>query len=78
MAKLRGKFGHQFRCILGVAPFLVTFNKFIGAPEGVGEWDENKEIQWVSSTDGFHDSSQKGQRCGRSTQQHNCSVEETA
>jgi hypothetical protein len=44
MEKLRGKFGHQFCCIEGVAPFLVPFNKFIGAPESAREWDENKEI----------------------------------
>ena len=33
MSKLRGKFGHQFRCIEGVMPFLVPFNRFIGAPK---------------------------------------------
>jgi len=44
MAKLRGKFGHQFRCIEGVAPLLVPFNKFIGGPESVREWDEPKII----------------------------------
>ncbi len=44
MAKLRGKFGHQFRCIEGVGPFLVPFNKFIGGPESVHEWDEPKAV----------------------------------
>ncbi len=44
MAKLRGKFGHQFRCIEGVAPFLVPFNKFIGGPDSVSEWNERKVI----------------------------------
>ena len=44
MAKLRGKFGHQFRCVEGVAPFLVPFNQFVGAPETVSEWDEAKPI----------------------------------
>jgi hypothetical protein len=44
MAKLRGKFGHQFRCLEGVGPFLVPFNKFIGGPESVQEWDEQKAI----------------------------------
>ena len=44
MAKLRGKFGHQFRCIEGVAPLLVPFNKFIGGPESVFEWDTPKVI----------------------------------
>ncbi len=37
MAKLRGKFGHQFRCIEGVGPFLVPFNEFVGGPEMVRE-----------------------------------------
>ncbi len=44
MAKLRGKFGHQFRCIEGVAPLLVPFNKVIGGPDSVREWDEPKII----------------------------------
>ena len=44
MAKLRGKFGHQFRCVEGVSPFLVPFNQFVGAPETVAEWDEVKPI----------------------------------
>jgi hypothetical protein len=44
MAKLRGKFGHQFRCIEGVGPFLVPFNQFVGSPETVREWDEPKPI----------------------------------
>ena len=44
MTKLRGKFGHQFRCIPGVMPFLVPFNRFIGGPESVAEWDEVKII----------------------------------
>mmetsp|Transcript_41001 Transcript_41001/g.85559 ORF Transcript_41001/g.85559 Transcript_41001/m.85559 type:complete len:1077 (-) Transcript_41001:1365-4595(-) len=44
MAKLRGKFGHQFRCVEGVNPFLVPFNQFVGAPETVAEWDEPKPI----------------------------------
>ena len=44
MAKLRGKFGHQFRCVEGVSPFLVPFNQFVGAPESVTEWDEAKRI----------------------------------
>jgi hypothetical protein len=44
MAKLRGKFAHQFRCIKGVGPFLVPFNKFVGSPETVREWDEPKPI----------------------------------
>ena len=44
MAKLRGKFGHQFRCIEGVAPLLVPFNRFIGGPDSVREWDEPKPI----------------------------------
>ena len=44
MAKLRGKSGHQFRCIEGVAPFLVPFNKFIGGSDSVREWDECKVI----------------------------------
>ena len=43
-AKLRGKFGHQFRCLEGVGPFLVPFNRFIGGPESVQEWDEQKTI----------------------------------
>ena len=42
MAKLRGKFGHQFRCVEGVAPLLVPFNNFIGGPKGTREWDEAK------------------------------------
>ena len=44
MSKLRGKFGHQFRCIEGVMPFLVPFNRFIGGPEDVAEWDAEKVI----------------------------------
>ena len=44
MAKLRGKFGHQFRCVEGVAPFLIPFNQFVGGPETVAEWDEAKVI----------------------------------
>ena len=44
MVKLRGKFGHQFRCIEGVAPLLVPFNRFIGGPDSVREWDEDKPI----------------------------------
>ena len=44
MSKLRGKLGHQFRCIDGVMPFLVPFNKFVGGPESTAEWDEPKEI----------------------------------
>jgi hypothetical protein len=46
MAKLRGKFGHQFRsgCIEGVGPFLVPFNQFVSSPETVREWDEPKPI----------------------------------
>ncbi len=44
MAKLRGKCGHQFRCIEGVGPFLVPFNEFVGGPETVREWDEPKPI----------------------------------
>jgi hypothetical protein len=44
MAKLRGKFGHQFRCIEGVTPFLVPFNKFISGPEDTAEWDKEKVI----------------------------------
>ena len=44
MAKLRGKFGHQFRCVEGVSPFLVPFNNFVGAPDTVTEWDESKHI----------------------------------
>jgi hypothetical protein len=32
MAKLRGKFGHQFRCLEGVGPSLMPFNQFIGSP----------------------------------------------
>jgi hypothetical protein len=50
MAKLRGKFGHPFRCIEGVAPFLVPFNKFIGGPDSVSEWDECKVIPHSLST----------------------------
>jgi hypothetical protein len=46
MAKLRGKCGHQFRCIEGVGPFLVPFNEFIGGPETVREWDEPKPISF--------------------------------
>ena len=34
MAKLRGKFGHQFRCVEGVSPFLVPFNRFVGTRVG--------------------------------------------
>ena len=45
MAKVRGKFGHQFKCIEGVMPFLVPFNKFIGGPEDAAEWDKEKVIQ---------------------------------
>ena len=44
MSKLRGKFGHQFRCIEGVMPFLVPFNRFIGGPESTAEWDMEKTI----------------------------------
>jgi hypothetical protein len=44
MAKLRGKAQHQFRCIEGVRPFLVRFDRFIGGPETVYEWDLEKEI----------------------------------
>ena len=44
MAKLRGKFGHQFRCVEGVAVLLVPFNNFIGGPESAREWDEAKPI----------------------------------
>ena len=44
MAKLRGKFGHQFRCVEGVDPFLVPFNQFVGGPETVAEWDAPKVI----------------------------------
>ena len=44
MAKLRGKFGHQFRCIEGVRPFLVPFNHFVGSPETTHEWDAAKAI----------------------------------
>jgi hypothetical protein len=50
MAKLRGKFGHQFRCIEGVGPFLVPFNKFIGGPESVYEWDEPKTVPQALQT----------------------------
>ena len=45
MAKLRGKCRHQFRCKSGVAPFLVPFNRFIGGPESVLEWDTAQPIQ---------------------------------
>jgi hypothetical protein len=44
MAKLQGKFGHQFRRIERVMPFLVPFNKFIGGPKGAAEWDKEKVI----------------------------------
>jgi len=44
MVELRGKFGHQFRCVEGVSPFLIPFNQFVGAPESAAEWDEAKPI----------------------------------
>ena len=44
MSKLHGKFGHQFRSIEGVMPFLVPFNRFIRGPEDVAEWDAEKVI----------------------------------
>ena len=39
MSKLRGKCGHQFRCVEGVLLFLVPFNQFVGGPESTLEWD---------------------------------------
>ena len=39
MSKLRGKCGHQFRCVEGVQLFLVPFNQFVGGPESTLEWD---------------------------------------
>ena len=44
MSKLRGKCGHQFRCVEGVRPFLVPFNQFVGGPESALEWDTPKQI----------------------------------
>ena len=44
IAKLQGKFGHLFRCIEGVMPFLVPFNKIIGGPEDAAERDREKVI----------------------------------
>jgi hypothetical protein len=44
MAKLRGKAQHQFRCLEGVRPFLSRFDRFVGGPETVYEWDLEKEV----------------------------------
>jgi hypothetical protein len=44
MAKLRGKAQHQFRCIEGVRPFLVRFDRFIGGPTNMYEWDVEQAI----------------------------------
>jgi len=71
MAKLCWKFGHQFRCIEGVAPLLVPFNRFIGCPDSVREWDEDKSpspntyaTSWTSCTDGCRFCNLKGPKCG--------------
>ena len=44
MSKLRGKAQHQFRCLEGVRPLLVGFDRFIGGPSSMYEWDKEAEI----------------------------------
>jgi hypothetical protein len=44
MSKLRGKAQHHFRCLEGVRPLLVGFDRFIGGPGSMYEWDKEAEI----------------------------------
>ncbi len=44
MEKLRGKFGQQYKCTEGVAPLSVPSNRFIGGPDSVRQWDEDKPV----------------------------------
>ncbi len=44
MSKLRGKAKHQFRCLEGVRPLLVGFDRFIGGPDSMYAWDKETEI----------------------------------
>ena len=44
MSKLLGKAQHQFCCLEGVRPLLVGFDRFIGGPGSMDEWDKEAEI----------------------------------
>ncbi len=45
MSKLRGKAQHQFRCLEGVRPLLVGFDRFIGGPDSTYAWDREALIR---------------------------------
>jgi hypothetical protein len=70
ITKLRCKFGHQFRCIKGVAPFLVPSNKFIGCQKArvsgtrTGKYHISCARRWTSSSGGCRDYNSSEWKCG--------------